>query len=270
MILGLGCLTAAGCKTPPEAPEDLDEAIHYFWTDWQTATNEELAVAVGALDTMIDHEALDKGRIDGLPTYLSEEEANLVPTEHELDPTTAHPLFMIHRVRCDIEQLDRVLYHLDQQDLFGAYDRYDRQYTKDLAAYQARTASELEWEIELDATLPVSVRYTEFLIGGLRWMPPTDIEGAGPAADNPVILDRTWMTKPSVFENPAKTFDQDFQLEVWYVGDDGDIVHLIALWRDLDLGAGFNSGDALVQQTTLGGLESWDRDIEKLCEEGRP
>ena len=50
----------------------------------------------------------------------------------------------------------------------------------------------------------------------------------------------------------------------------GDVLHIYAMWRQADWGAGFTSENEAVQRLLLNGLEDWDHTTDELCAEGLP
>lgn len=239
-----------GCRGVDRAPDDLDGLVHYFWQ--HPADDEALADAVLQLHEL--QGASLEETTDGVVSRLTLEEATLVDGVDD-DPAQAAGIYMLNPMSCDIDTLEQVLAALDQDEQRrGTYEEYERTYTSDPEAYFARTTPELTWDISLEATVVFS-RYTSELSGGIRRV-ETEI--------GPMIFARTWFREPAEFGGNS-TWEQDYQMEVYYERAPGDIVHLYAMWRELEVSS-FSSEDESIQRSVLNGMADWDEDTEDLCE----
>lgn len=251
-------LLGAACRPVKEAPPELDALILTFWNEWETASDEEIRGYAEDLVDVIDFEALDQRPIDGSMSYLDQEGVDRVEKEFTGDPDTAHPMFLVNRFACTSGQLEPILYHLDQNALYPVYDRYDRVYTSDDAAYLDRSERTLSWDVELETSFILS-KYTEWLSGGIRYVED---------GDDPILLTRTWITRHSEFAGDANAFDQDYQVEV-YFRHGGSMLHLYGLWRDMKIGS-YTTEDTTVSRPILNKLAEWDDQTAALCAEGKP
>lgn len=244
----------AGCRAVEPAPDDLDGQLHWLWDHWEDAPDEDVheALADLAADAAA---ALEEGPIRGTVSDLVAAQTEGFSAQ---DPAEARGFFLVNTFSCELATLEPLLYRLDQDALYpGVYDRYERVYVSDLDAYLAREAPTLGWEIELDATILGST-YTEWLGGELRHLAATE-EAPG------VLLQRTWMPVPAVFESGSRTFEQDYQLEAYVQRAPGEILHVYAIWREISLGLGLTQDDDAVVNVTLNNLEDWDEQTERLC-----
>lgn len=240
-----------GCRGVEPAPEDLDGLAHYFWQNPEddaalAEATEQLHEVVGA--------ALEE-TTDGVLSRLTAEEAALVDSVDD-DPAQAAGIFMVNLMSgCGIDDLERVLTALDQDEARdGTYEAYERTYTSDDAAYFAREVPQISWDIELEATIVFST-YESALSGTLRRV-ETDV--------GTLLFQRTWFKEPAVFSG-SNRWEQDYQMEVYYERAPGEIVHLYAMWRELEV-AGFSSEGEGIQRTVLNGMADWDDDTLELCE----
>ncbi len=254
----------AGCKNVDPAPADLDGLMHQLWGDYEGASDEELTAAVVELHDVIDADSMEELE-DGSLTALAADAADGLPISPAPDPSLAQGLYILNVIDCDLSQLERILYDLDQDRLYeGAYETYDRTYLSDFDAYVAREAPTLEWEIDLTAEL-VGAEFDEALRGGLRyWDDPENPLG-------PALMARTFLTEPATFpEGSSKSFDQDYQLEVYYERAPGEVVHAYAIWRVFDMGGGLTIEDESVMRIILNNLADWDDNTAQLCADGAP
>jgi hypothetical protein len=265
-----------GCERVVEAPPDLDALLHTFFRTYATADDAELVEAAVAWEAITDEAALLDEPVDGFQSRLTREDIAAVdlfaPPDDDgtwtlPDPALARPIFLVNRFTCGIDALERVLIHLDQQDLFGGYDSYVRTYTSSDEAYLARTAPTLSWEALAAASYFGAGSYEELLLGGVRRVPlPPDTPFDGDA----MLLGRTHIPFPATNLSGPIQFRQDYQIEVYAPWEGGDVIHLYGIWRELELGAlGTMESDA-VARVTLNNLAGWDDKTEALCAEGRP
>ena len=244
-------LTTIACRGVDPAPEDLDGLVHYFWQ--HPADDEALAEGTLQLHAAVGADLEDT--TDGVLSRLTDEEVALVDGVDD-DPAQAAGIYMVNRFACDFDVLEQLLVATDQaEQRRGTYESYERTYTSDAEAYLAGTVPELTWDISLEATVVLST-YSSELSGGIRRV---DTEAGR------MLFARTWFREPASFRN-NNTWDQDYQMEVYYERAPGDIVHLYAMWRELEV-SGFSSESESIQRSVLNGMADWDRDTEDLCAE---
>lgn len=253
-------LLAVGCASTKPVPADLDGLAHWFWQHYDAGTDEEIAEATVALHAAIDGDALKKAET-GTLTDLTTAEAELVPLDAPPDPAAARGMVLANVIGCTLEELEPILYALDQDQLYpDVYDAYGRVYTTDLDAYVAREAPQLGWQSDIEATILGST-YTERVLAGLRWSPA--VEGSGDWG--PVLLGRAWIPEPAAFEDENKSFDQDFQLEIYWERSPGEVLHVYALWREMSYGSGLTTDSDTVVGIILDNLVKWDDQTTALC-----
>lgn len=230
-----------GCAPEP-APADVDGLLHWSWTMYEEATDEQWVEAVLNLPR--------EG--EGEPSRLAAEEVEHVEWG-DSDVTQARGMYIANTFECELERLQEILAAQDQMAQYeGVYTRYERTYTSDLADFEANGGF-LSWEVELEGEY-VNTAYTERLHGGLR-----RVEGA--------LVARTWITEPVDFEEGSDWWwPTDVQIEV-FAEDEGEIVHLYGIWRELDIGSLSTEDDGLVN-LTRNGMRDWDDETESLCASG--
>ena len=255
-------LATLGCRAPEPAPDDLDGLFHYYWDHYQDGDARDLADALAALDAAIPHDALP---LRGAQTRLTSGQLATVGLEGIADPSRANGFFVITEMTCTLDELEEIFIALDQDVLHpNTYDAYERVYTSDLDPYLAREVEHLTWLTTLDAS-PAGFAYTERLSGGVRWVPGRDATGP----ESATLVGRTWLLEPATEDEPDQSFDQDYQLDVYYERAPGEVVHVYGIWREITikvLGATQTQDDNALIQVTLSESEKWDKRVaEDLC-----
>jgi hypothetical protein len=257
-------LVLASCAPPTvEAPADLDGNLRWFWANSKDAKDAEVIEAALKLETVGKAATLaaDKpGR--GFIARLSSKELEVVGLG-ALDPSKARGFFITNVYPCTLDKVESIVRALDQKAQYPeAYDDYTRTYTSDADAYEQRKAPTLSWDVTLTAKL-VTAPYTSNLKGGLRRVAPV----SGKPAFGPFLIARTWLPAPATFKNPDRStsFEQDYQIEIWWERAPGELFHAYAMWRDLRLGLGFTTEDNGVANTIMTGLLDWDKKTAELC-----
>jgi hypothetical protein len=264
LSLPLVLTVLTGCADLDPAPGDLDGIIHWVWTNYEAAGDDDVELAVRNLHATTNAQSLDEAKSGGFSDITMEELA-VVGMQDKVDPSATRGMWLLNVIHCPIDQLEKITYALEQNELYtGVYDRYMRTYTSDFEAYTARTTPTLSWDVDIWATI-LGNSYYEKLHGGLRRVTP---EGR----ESPILLARTWMPQPADFEDDSKSFSQDYQIEVYYERAPGEVVHVYGIWRHMDLGTflGLDTENDEVIATTLGNLEDWDEKTAELCAQGRP
>jgi hypothetical protein len=262
-VLVFVTVTACGPQAMP-APEDLDGNLRWFWSSSKDAKDAEVVEAALRLETAGKAASLtaDKpGR--GFITRLTPDELAVVGLKDVVDPSKARGFFISNVFPCTLDKLEAIVFALDQKAQYPeAYDAYTRTYTSDFDAYAGRSAPTLTWDVTLTAKL-VTAPYTSNLKGGLRRVTPP----AGKTSFGPLLIARTWLPAPAMFRNPdpATSFEQDYQIEVFWERAPGEIFHAYGMWRDLRLGLGFTTEDNGVANTIMSGLIDWDKKTTELC-----
>lgn len=246
-----------GCRNIEEAPPDLDGALQGLWTGYESGSDEELRELAAALDGILGGAALTEP-VDGTLADLSGDGPAIVGLE--TDPSLAAGMYLAGPIGCGMDDLRAILVAEDQDALYlDIYDSYARTYEGDPAAWLADDVPEVGWTVDIAATI-LGASYTERIAGGVRYVP----EGNGVG---PLVLARTWLLEPAVFESDGKSFDQDFQIEIYWPRD-ADILHVYGLWRQMDFGSGLTTDDEGVVRIQLNNLHDWDARTSEICASG--
>ena len=122
-------LPLLACKKVEPAPADLDELLHRFWAEYETADDAAMLVSISEALDIVDVQALAEEFEKGTLTDLTEEEAALVGVT-DRDPAQAVGLYLLNVFDCTMEELEPVLWEPDQASLYeGVYESYERTFT---------------------------------------------------------------------------------------------------------------------------------------------
>ena len=251
-----------GCRDIEPAPEDLDGLAHYLWQHMDDDTPEALAEGIVNLHAAMGADALAEVQ-DGSLSALDGEEVALVGKDASGADALAG-IYILDVVHCGVAELEAQTYATDQDVLHpGTYVSYDRVYTSDLQAYQARQTEWLRWVSTYEVE-GFGANYSASIDGSMRYLDALATEGATPAG--PAFLSRGVLVEAAWFDDDGdRGIYQDYQLEVYWERAPAETVHVYVIWREMVyLGsADFNS--EAVQGFVIDGLLDWDADAEVLC-----
>jgi hypothetical protein len=266
---------SGACRPVEEAPEDLAELMDRAWFGFHEEDDLELDLMIRSANDLFDIDELLDGYQDGRQNPFTEEHQALVPLGPPDDDdgswtlpvaSAATPLFFLNRYACTIDQLAKVLLHEDQNALYEAYEAYARTYDEPPEAFLSGESDALEWRGLIEAQIPLAGAYSYKFVTGARRV---EITGEHVSAGQSALVLRTYSPEPVVWSKDSHNYPQDYQIEI-FVPYEGDIVHLYAVWRQMEINnIGDMSGD-FVARTTLNTFRQWDDKTEGFCAEGRP
>lgn len=264
-MVWVSVLLACGRVEP--APANVDGLSRWFLTGYERASDEEIDAAVANLWVAVDADTLGEA-VDGALTDLTAEDVIELELPEGTDPTRAAGVYFARTLACPLADVQGIVTAVEQDELYvGVYDAYERHYTSDLAGWMAGDVDRLDWSVELDSKL-LGASYHESLRGGARAVRdlPDDV-----AAHGPILMSRTHLAAPAAFEEgSSKSFDQDYQIEVYVEREPGVTVHLYAVWRELNMGGGLDQDNEDVMRIILNNLADWDDGTEEICAQGLP
>ncbi len=261
--LVLAALTGCGaCGTALDpAPAETDGNFRWIWLHYSDATDPEMADAVGKFRLAIGADQISDP-VRGALHRLTPEE--LAPVQMSgADPSKARGFYIATSFPCTLQKAEEITYALNQDQLYsGTYDAYSRQYTSDFDAYLARKASTLTWDTSIKASI-LGSSYTEQLHGGMRRLGETSVA----SSVGPALIVRTWLPSPAQFDpGSSSSFEQDYQLEIYFERSPGQLVHGYALWRQMKIGSlGLTTDNDTTVNTILDNLVKWDQKTAELC-----
>lgn len=252
----------AGCNVEP-APEDLDTLMTYFFDNFQEGDDAQLAEAVRNFEAAAGGAALEdiqQGEMSRLGPYAAE------LAGFDEDPANAAGVYIISPLDCTLDQLGPILTHLNQDLLYaGVYDEYERRYVGDPAAWLTGGADRLDWEVTYTTTA-LRVTYVAQLKEELRRVPD---QGEDDSPYGAFVMSQRRMSPQAEIVDGDARFDQDYKAELYYEVSPGKVVHLHAMWREIEL-AGLSTEDNGFKSILLDGMKDWDEVTNTMCAEGLP
>jgi hypothetical protein len=255
-------LPLVACKKVEPAPKELDELLHWFLSEHDSAEDETAAEAFRNLDAEIDGANLEE-HWDGSMSALTKDEVDgLGPSG--VDPANAPGIFMVNPVACTLDQLVELVTAKNQIELYETYETYERTWVSDVPAFRDGGDDLAEW----DETFTVSVlgiEYAADTIGLARRVADLDDEQTPWGS---TLMTRRTMPERATFDNDRDYYDQDYRAEMYYERKNGTVVHVAAMWREASF-AGLDSTNEGTQRLVLNGMKDWDDLSEEHCAEMR-
>ncbi len=276
--LSSGC----SCGGPAPAPGNIDDLSVYFWDRYEPAPEAERAaqeteirLAVVALEETLN--SLDRGGDDVEPvtfeapftgvlgTKLVEAQVDtLKDVSPKFDKLPLAQGFVLGNIsKCSQQQnINMTMSNLGLQVHPDAYVAYDKRFddsAADADAFAAGDSDFITWTTDYSID-SFPVKYDATITGAGRRV--RGVEGEFP---RDIFITRVYLQNAE-FDND-NSFDLDFQIEVYFERDNGDLVHFYAMWRRMVIG-GFSSSEGFFIDTTLNGFIDWEKENDEACESG--
>jgi hypothetical protein len=243
------------------ADAELDTSSRLMWSRFDEANEEAVTELVGRLHLIVEHARAHSdmplqrriGRLTAtdLPSALRD----------KVDPGKAVGMLVATDIPCSLAQVERLTIARNQPELYpDVYVTYDRTYSSSDADYLARKTDRLTWTTLLTADL--QGEYSSKLDGTIRY-----VDRAAPDGEA-VILVHSFFPEPAVCKKSENRWDQDYQIERYYVRAPGRVVYDYARWRDLKQGS-LTLKTQIATSVKLAGMIDWDVRTGKLCKDGR-
>ena len=260
--LAVIAVAGVGCKAVEPAPEDLDGLFHWFWTNYEAATDDDWLDGINNAHAAMGMGVLEDV-VDGSLSSFTREEMDLVAMREDADPGELAGLYLLNVLPCTVEQVEEIVTSLDQMAIYDeAYESYAREYTSDEEAYFDREEATLSFSSDIGATM-LGASYTETVEGLVRWVPRDDDHNHGP-----VLMARYHMPEEAIWDTSGFFFTQDYQVEIYYERSPGELAHLYGLWRNMGYQEGSTS-DGNIARMVLDRLAEWDERTAEICVNGR-
>ncbi len=255
----------SGCRKIEPAPKELQSLFQFFFTEFEDAEDETMAEAVRNLDGLLEE---DKDGVlayqDGTIDDLSKEDVDRTGYTHA-DPADAVGLYMVNNVACDMDQMVELVTMKDQVGTYGTYESFDREWISDVPAFQSGEELTASWfDVFHFKSGLLNIDYVADNDGAGRWIPDLSDEET---PFGPVLITRRLMVEPADMEHEDHTYPQDWRGELYYQRAEGNIGHVVVMWREAEFGT-LSGEDEFAQRTVLNGLKDWDADSDKACEDG--
>lgn len=241
------------------APQDLDGAMHAAWTGFDAVDDDEAAALVDTLHALVGGDTLDEDSRGALSPLVVEELADITRSPDQ-DPADAPGMLLVNPMACALDDLAAALIDVDQDTLYpGVYTEYERVHDGDAEAFLAGQTDRLGWVSDMWLEI-LGAEYTEQVRGDVRRVS----SGA-----RPFLWARLWLTGPAEFVDSDWSFEQDYQIELFWERQPGELVHAYGIWREMNVG-GLSAEDEGFVNVTLNNMVDWDEQTVALCAEGLP
>ena len=251
---------------PDEAPEDLDELVHFFWLEMDggdaalvgTGT-ENLSSWYDASDQLLDGWFL--GTVSGLD---DEELTVLEQMEWSPDPSLAVGVLVVTELECSLDQTIAINLEPDQLALFpGNYSEYTRTFDSDPDCFADGDCDVVDWHSAVTDSVADLYVLDYGLITRMRRFRFT---GSG-GGDAQAVLARNYMPTAAEDQLEDAGFDQSYHIEAYVPRDAAHTLHMYGLWNhgyleDIPADVPFWT------EQYLQGLVDWDERVAELCSEG--
>ncbi len=264
-------VVSSGCRRLDPIPEDADGAAAWLYRYQDADAPQEI---IDAIDVVVDAMAVppDEGFVEGLLIPLDAETVEVVGqvavgtlpeeeqggvTDEDLDAGTyvvladQQGMVVASIIPCSVQDVVEVFVRTDQDVIHGGYDEYERFYTSEADALDV--GGMLSWQTNYTVTV-IGATYDATIEGQLRWIDE----------DNTYAVARAHLPEPGVFSSGGRYFRQDYQLDLFAPTDDGQTVHVFAVWRDMNL-LGFHSSNAAYIATVSDAFREGDEEIGEVC-----
>jgi hypothetical protein len=239
-----------GCRKLDPIPQDADGAASWLYRNQDAEDTEEI---IAAMDLVIDAlEVVGRVAVETLPT-----EEQIAVTEEELEAGTyvvleeQQGMVVASIIPCAVADVVGVVIRTDQDVVQGGYDVYDRAYTTDENALD--NGEMLGWETNYTISA-LGATYDATILGQLRFLDEAKTYAVA----------RAYLPTPGEFTRGGRYFRQDYQLDLFAPTEDGQTIHVFAVWRDMNLG-GFHSSNAAYIATVSNAFRDADVAIADVC-----
>lgn len=273
-------VVASACRRLDDIPEDVDGAAAWLYEHQSDGLPEAVFEALSNLRDGLPLEGLDgshqgllaslgpsavaavgRQAVEGLP-----EPEQLAITEEQIEDGTFvrledHQGMLIASViPCTVEDVVGIHIRLDQDEIHGGYDEYERRYVTDFGAFERGERPDLAWSTDYQVTVSLlRSTYHANIQGGIRWVDLPDGARLG--------LGRAHLPEPGVFTRGTGYFRQDYHLDLFFEVEPGKTAHVFSVWRDLRMGSTHSSNVAFIA-TTSSRFAQADETIAELCTNG--
>lgn len=255
-----GTLDDLSTDTAIDAPSEMTVAARSFWTAYAKASGADVKKEMAGIEGVIQ-------RTSTVPMQVKIGDLTKAETDLVLpgkDPTPAQGMLIVTELDCPLDKVEQYVIASNQSELYpGLYDEYKRSYTSSAAEFLSRAKPDLTWRTDYKATA-LSRSYLSELTGGAWRVPDASPTGG------PVLLSRTYLNKPANFiSGEPASFNQDYQIEVYWEVSPGRTRHLYGLWREFSLTTLTSESDLYIS-IVLGNLSDFDARTSKICRSGTP
>lgn len=243
-----------------DAPSEMTVAARAFWTAYSKTSADDVKKEMAGIEGVIQ-------RTSTVPMQVKIGDLTKAETDLVLpnkDPAPAQGMLIVTELECPLDKVEQYVIAKNQSELYpDLYDEYTRTYSSSSADFLSRAAPQLTWRTDYKATA-LGRTYLSNLTGGAWRLPDASPTGG------PVLLSRTYLNEPANFiSGEPASFNQDYQIEVYWEVSPGRTRHLYGLWREFSLTTLTSESDLYIS-IVLGNLSDFDARTSKICKTGAP
>jgi hypothetical protein len=206
-------LLLAGCKAPPDAPEELNELVGYLFSHVPDEDPAPLAVGADNLDAWLD-DRLDE-TLEGYAVDNLTEDSITALDVGDRDLTGLAGAAVGHESAFSNDALVDALIEDDPLEVFpDNYISFDRTFDGDEDCFVAQECDWLEAEVRSSLAYPLGLQVETHSTVQYRWV-DTDLGS--------VYVERTWLLEPATVSLDFLEVDQQYFLRMMLPGDDGSL-----------------------------------------------
>ncbi|MSQ02310.1 MAG: hypothetical protein EXR71_10545 [Myxococcales bacterium] len=247
-------LTACASPDQAPAPPSLDEFLHRSWSLFLTEDRAGLGTITESFASTLDEADFP---LEGTFTDLTAEEADLVEVEWDADPSLAAGFYLVDLVDCTSAQLEDAITNPDQTQVFpNSYEAYQRDYKTDLPAFLADETDIVIWETHYTVDVFVGIYSTVVQAGAQRF----EFNGKESFATD------TWAPNPAVTEDATLKLEQDYQIEVYWPGESGGMVHAYAMWRQFQTNDETTQDSDIIRNVIIDNMKNYFENTSTYCQ----
>ena len=268
LVTGLFLLLALqACKSPPPAPEELDELSAYLFANFDNEEYGVMEAGLGNLETFFQDVDMEAGYADRAYSLSALTDEDVVDVEHpDRSLELMLPVGLVAESPHPPERHSWAITQADQTALEPASpNHYVRSFTEptdpssfpDREHVVQRTMNDIHKE-----NLVMDVQYD--MHKDFRW-----VELREPGSDEWAVVGRAWITDKAEGSSGAVILEQSFSIDVFLPRDSDHTVRFMGLWSDTTIeGVGpdviegtiklgvhqmFNATDEFIDENFTGG-----------------
>lgn len=253
-------LALVGCKTPPQAPAELNELAGYVFEHFRDEDTEALAVGIDNLDTWIHghvDDTLDGYTVDNLDPSVIDS----VAPDREHDLSNLGGASVAYLSAFDVAPIASSLLLAEQEKVFPkSYDTHDREYLTAPDCFMPHRCDFVDTDNHVEASYAGLVNVTTHSQAQFRWVRYGEPEKWA-------FLHRTWLVEPAVVSMDGVEVVEQLYVGVTLPWETGTAVRVGTTWIAAELPLGFDKDFAL--QLMIDSMSGEGEKLDEFIEDGK-
>lgn len=209
-----------GCTPPPQAPEELNDLVTWFYAHHSDEEPEAMISGVDRLDEWLDDNLEEVLQDDSQVTALSEETVDTVDdVDRSTDGMVALAVFTE-----SVHTVDDAAFAMVGSEIDvvypDAFSEYEREWTNEPDCFLSLECDRAEAYERYTASFPLNLYTTSELQNEYLWVQGTERRA---------MVQRNWLLTPPDTNNPLLEVDEMFHLNLFIESDVG-FVRLQSAW----------------------------------------